>query len=56
MGSATGNQMSPTSKDLIASVVAGTAIMAMFVSFELVENLYELTCSATSPAPFPFSH
>lgn len=35
--------MSQTSKDLIASVVAGAAIMAVFASFELVENLYELT-------------
>ena len=35
--------MSQTSKDLIASIVAGAAIMAAFASFELVENLYELT-------------
>ena len=35
--------MSQTSKDLIASIVAGAAIMAVFASFELVENLYELT-------------
>ena len=32
-----------TSKDLIASIVAGAAIMAVFASFELVEKLYELT-------------
>ena len=33
----------PDLEDLIASLVAGAAVMAVFASFELVENLYELT-------------
>ena len=35
--------MSRTGKDLIVSLVAGAAIMAVFASFELVESLFELT-------------
>ena len=35
--------MSQASKDPIASIVAGAAIMAVFASIELVESLYELT-------------
>ena len=35
--------MSRTGKDLIISVAAGAAIMAVFASFELVESLFELT-------------
>ncbi|MDE0393120.1 MAG: ATP-binding protein [Rhodospirillales bacterium] len=35
--------MSRTGKDLIVSLVAGAAIVAVFASFELVENLFELT-------------
>ena len=40
---AKGNPMSRTSRDLIASIAAGAVIVAVFASFELVENLYELT-------------
>ncbi len=35
--------MSRTGKDLIVSVAAGAAIVALFASFELVESLFELT-------------
>ena len=35
--------MSRTGKDLIVSVVAGAAIIAVFASFELVESLFEAT-------------
>lgn len=35
--------MSRTGKDLIVSVVAGAAIVAVFASFELVEGLFEIT-------------
>ena len=35
--------MSKTGKDLIVSVVAGAAIIAVFASFELVESLFEAT-------------
>ena len=35
--------MSRTGKDLIVSVAAGAAIVAVFASFELVESLFELT-------------
>jgi len=35
--------MSRTGKDLIVSVVAGAAIIAVFASFELVEGLFEVT-------------
>jgi len=35
--------MSRTGKDLIVSVVAGAAIVAVFASFELVESLFEAT-------------
>lgn len=35
--------MSQTARDLIVSLVAGAAIMVVFASIELVENLYELT-------------
>ena len=35
--------MSRTGKDLIVSVVAGAAIVAVFASFELVEGLFEAT-------------
>ena len=35
--------MSRTEKDLIVSVVAGAAIIAVFASFELVESLFEAT-------------
>lgn len=35
--------MSQTSKDLIVSLVVGAAVMVVFASIDLVENLYELT-------------
>ena len=38
-----GQGMSRTGKDLIVSVVAGAAIIAVFASFELVEGLFEVT-------------
>ncbi len=35
--------MNQTSRDLITSCVAGAVIVVVFASFELVENLYEMT-------------